>query len=223
MDRLEIVSHFRKPLFDGFELRSLTPAEFQPLWDGLYPIVFGKKAQLNVQDVLSQTERDHMNKLGKFMGSPLHLPFGIFQGDRFVGWHVGDQKSREEFYMRNSGVLPEFQGRGLYTAMLKAVLGLLSEVGFQVISSKHNATNNQVIVLKLKQGFVITGLEISDKFGTLVRLEWNFGDATVHKRRCTWINRAVQCAVNLADAVATRFSARFKANHLVKLNDLLGG
>ena len=41
-----------------------------------------------------------------------------------------------------------------------------------MISSKHSATNNRVIIPKLKAGFVISGLEISDRYGTLVRLEY---------------------------------------------------
>ena len=106
------------------------------------------------------------------MGSPTRLNLGLFHGEKFIGWHCGDQKSGEEFYMRNTGILPEYQGRGIYTAMLRKITAILTDIGFQVISSKHNATNNRVIVPKLKAGFMITGLDISDRFGTMVRLEY---------------------------------------------------
>lgn len=172
MNKIEHLKKFRQSLADGFEMRSMTLEEFQPLWEKASLRVFKDKARLNVQSILTETEKNSMAELGKFMGSPLCLPFGVFQGEQFVGWHVGDQKSREEFYMRNSGVLPEFQGKGLYTALLKNIVKVIGQMGFQVISSKHNATNNRVIVPKLKAGFTITGLEISDKFGTLVRLEY---------------------------------------------------
>lgn len=162
----------KRPLIKDFELRALPEAVFQSLWDEHYPAVFGDKTRFDPRAVFSDAEKQNIDELRKLMGSPLCLRFGIYQGERFVGWHIGDQRSGEEFYMRNSGVLPELQGQGIYTALMKAVVGILKEVGFQVISSKHNATNNRVIIPKLKAGFVISGLEISDRFGTMVRLEF---------------------------------------------------
>jgi GNAT superfamily N-acetyltransferase len=106
------------------------------------------------------------------MGEPFLLRLGLFWNDEFVGWHFGDQLSATEFYMRNSAVLPEHRGKGLYSAMLRCVVELLVEMGFQEISSRHNTTNNAVIVPKLKQGFVITSLEVSDAFGVLVVLKY---------------------------------------------------
>ena len=35
-------------------------------------------------------------------------------------------------------------------------------------------TNNAVIIPKLKAGFVISGFEVSDRFGTLVQLSYYF-------------------------------------------------
>lgn len=37
---------------------------------------------------------------------------------------------------------------------------------------RHSATNNAVIIPKLKAGFVITSMEISDMFGVLVHLTY---------------------------------------------------
>ena len=157
----------------GFELRLMDRTEFSPLWEEATKKVFATGARLNVATLLTEAERESMRDLSGLMGdTSLVLRFGIFHEGKFVGWHVGDQRSPEEFYMRNSGVLSEFQGRGLYTSMLKAIVPALKHLGFQVISSKHNASNNRVIIPKLKLGFMITGLEVSDKFGTLVRLEY---------------------------------------------------
>jgi RimJ/RimL family protein N-acetyltransferase len=161
-----------RDLGDGFTLRAMTQEEFQPLWDKHYPAVFGNKARLRLGMIFSDTERANMENLAKYFGSPLCLRLGLFDRDRFVGWHLGDQKSREEFYMRNTGILPDYQGQGLYGKMLRVIRDHLTELGFQVISSKHHTTNNRVIIPKLKIGFVITGMEVSDKFGTMVRLEY---------------------------------------------------
>ncbi|TWW09533.1 hypothetical protein E3A20_13390 [Planctomyces bekefii] len=167
----QAVTKFRASLPNGFELRGMGMEEFKPLFQENHLKVFADKARVDVRAIFTEDEALRLKALGEHYGTPLCFRFGIFKDNHFVGWHIGDQKSPEEFYMRNSGILPEFQGKGLYTAMLNPIMNFLKECGFQVISSKHNATNNRVIVPKLKAGFVITGLEISDKFGTMVRLE----------------------------------------------------
>ena len=43
---------------------------------------------------------------------------------------------------------------------------------FKEIFSRHNATNNPVIIPKLKMGFIISGLEVSDTFGTLLQVKY---------------------------------------------------
>jgi hypothetical protein len=43
-----------------------------------------------------------------------------------------------------------------------------------VVESRHTASNNRVIIPKLKVGFVLSGFEVSDQFGTLVWLRYYF-------------------------------------------------
>lgn len=76
--------------------------------------------------------------------------------------------------MMNTGVLEAHRRRGVYTALLPVVLKTAQQVGFQVVLSRHHATNNAVIIPKLKAGFVITGLELDDRYGTLVQLSYYF-------------------------------------------------
>lgn len=44
--------------------------------------------------------------------------------------------------------------------------------GFQVIYSSHIATNNAIIIPKLKAGFVITSMEVKERFGTRIKLSY---------------------------------------------------
>ena len=44
--------------------------------------------------------------------------------------------------------------------------------GFQEISSNHVATNNPIIIAKLKANFVITGITLSDLQGIIVTLSY---------------------------------------------------
>jgi hypothetical protein len=74
--------------------------------------------------------------------------------------------------MQNSGILPEHRRKGLYSKLVRHVLNVTTEKGFPRVWSRHNATNNAVIVPKLKQGFLISAMELSDTFGTLVHLSY---------------------------------------------------
>lgn len=51
---------------------------------------------------------------------------------------------------------------------------MVQQEGFQIAYSRHKATNNQVLVPKLKAGFVITSLEVSEVFGVMVQLSYFF-------------------------------------------------
>lgn len=59
-------------------------------------------------------------------------------------------------------------------AFIPIILVQLKNDGFQVVVSRHNLTNNAVIIPKLKAGFVISGFEVDDRFGTLVKLSYFF-------------------------------------------------
>jgi L-amino acid N-acyltransferase YncA len=157
-------------LGQGYSLRLGSREEIWPHIEPLMTTVFGGHHAIWPQ--YSDEEKEATRRLRQHMGSPLTLYFGLFHGEQIVGWHIGDQHNAARFYMRNSAIVPEHRRRGLYSAMLKAVVAHLLELGFQNILSRHNATNNAVIIPKLKAGFVMTGLEISDVFGTLVHLEY---------------------------------------------------
>ena len=107
-------------------------------------------------------ERDCPTVIGSVLAS--------FKRKLFVGWHLGQQTLAGIFEMARTGILPQHQNRGLYTALLPTILEQLKHDGFQIVSSRHNLTNNAVIVPKLKAGFVISGFEVDDRFGTLVQL-----------------------------------------------------
>lgn len=158
---------------ESYSFREMESAEFRPLWiEHSKPIFDDDGLIFRPMEFLPESEKESIKTLGKLMGTPYSLRLCIFHGDKFVGWHTGNQESADTYYMRNSAVLPEHRGRGLYSALLAEVMSRLSEKGFQRIYSRHTATNNAVLIPKLKAGFVITGLELSDNFGTLVHLTY---------------------------------------------------
>ena len=89
------------------------------------------------------------------MGQPLRVSFGVYHENEFVGWSWGYQDSPEAFYMCNSAIMPAHRRKGLYTKLLTKMVAKINEHGFQRIYSKHNLTNNSVLIPKLKFGFKI--------------------------------------------------------------------
>ena len=161
-------------LFDNYTLRVLDDAEFDPLFRQYRPLIFQHNLDFNAQQALSMEERTATARLRERMGSPFRLNIGLYHHQEFIGWSFGIQESAEKYYMVNTAIFPQHQGKGIYSALLPRLLGILQEEGFQIAYSRHKATNNQVLVPKLKAGFVITGLEVSEVFGVLVQLSYFF-------------------------------------------------
>ncbi len=134
--------------------------------------VFSDTLDFFPASIWSEDEQTAVKQLSDRIGEIYRLNIGIYQEDEFVGWSFGWQENAYRYYMTSTGILPEHQNKGIYTALLPIILENLQEVGFQEIYSRHSVTHNQVIVPKLKAGFIITGLQLSDMFGTLVHLSY---------------------------------------------------
>jgi hypothetical protein len=164
----------RIPLLGDYTAIPLTESEFQPVFTQHMPAVFSNGVDFHVREALSERERESIQRLAQRLDGAFSLYLGIFQADSLVGWSFGRQMTRDTYYMINSGLLPEHRNKGVYSALLPRILERLAAEGFRVVTSRHCATNNQVIVPKLKAGFVIAGMEISDAFGVLLHLAYYF-------------------------------------------------
>ncbi len=100
----------------------------------------------------------------------------VYHKDEVIGWHSGQQDSiiPNKFYMANSGIRPQFQGQGIYKSLLQEILKIVHNEGFEEIYSIHSVQNNAILVPKLKAGFIISGFDISDRFGLTVKLSYWF-------------------------------------------------
>ena len=86
--------------------------------------------------------------------------WGIFAGDDLVGWSHAEQRDERTVDMADTGLLPGHQGRGLYTRLLPELLETFRAAGYVLVTSRHRATNNRVIVPKLRAGFFLQGLNL---------------------------------------------------------------
>lgn len=86
--------------------------------------------------------------------------WGLYQGEELIGWHHAHQQGERTVYMADTGILPEHQGHGLYTRLLPHALDAYRDAGYTLVTSHHRATNNRVIVPKLRAGFFLQGLNL---------------------------------------------------------------
>lgn len=161
-------------LFGDYTLRVLDNAEFEPLFRQYRPVIFQTMLEFDVRQALSLEEQTATERLRERLSTAFRLNIGLYHHQEFIGWSFGIQESGHKYYMVNTGIFPQHQGKGIYSALLPRILGDLQREGFQIVYSRHVATNNQILVPKLKAGFVITGVEVSDVFGVTVQLSYFF-------------------------------------------------
>ena len=160
------------PLIDGYVAREVSEETFQPVFDAHYASIFGSIVELPRREMIDDSAAASRDALRKRMDNLLRVRWLVYHDNDVVGWTMGAQKTPDRYGMSNSVIFPEHRGRGVYTALLNALIARVAIEGFQVIESHHHATNNAVLVPKLKTGFVITGTEFNDIYGLLVTLSY---------------------------------------------------
>jgi len=111
--------------------------------------------------------------------------YGLWDGGKLVGVYRGRQGDAAIYRMTVTAIQPEWRRRGVYSALLKAVLTGAASAGFLQVESTHHADNNPVLVAKLKEGFVITGLKVSLRTGLMVSLVYRFSERARAQHRAS--------------------------------------
>lgn len=140
--------------------------------DALVEPIFGDDARSRYLTRLIGTEADERGKaLRATLPKPDRVRIAAFDGERFVGCSSGwFEFGSGNFYIGISAVDPAYRRQGLYTRMLNQIESTVRERGGLRISSQHVATNNAVLIAKLRLGYVIAGTEYDEQMGLLVRL-----------------------------------------------------
>ena len=150
----------------------VTSEEFMPLFRENRPKLFGENNDVNYALYWSDEEHEKFKALQKKCSTDIRFYLLCKDGDKVAGWSWGTQLDAEEFYMVNSAVFPEYRNRGVYKTMMNMMIAKAKDEGFQIISSKHRATNNAVLVPKLKAGFKLIAMKLHPRFGVLVELHY---------------------------------------------------
>lgn len=157
---------------DGFEIRKMSADEFRPLFKENRPKLFVDTLTFRHQEALSIQEQEAQKNLQSKMGNLYELYLVLYYYGILAGWSFGRQVDSEKFYMVNSAIMPEHRLKGLYKALLSAIVHETTNEGFQIVYSRHVATNSAILIPKLKAGFIITSFELSDIFGMLVHISY---------------------------------------------------
>lgn len=158
---------------DKIIIKEMTEEEFRPLFDEHKKSVFEDVHSYAFPNLLSEDELQRIKDLGQNAGTLYKLYLGAFdEENKLVGWSWGTQENGTTFYMVNSAVLNNYRRKGIYSALINKCIDAVSKKGFQLIYSRHCATNNAVIIPKLKAGFIISKMEIDDRFGVLIHLHF---------------------------------------------------
>lgn len=160
-------------LENGYTIQELSAKEFFPQFGKIYDSLFGEDHTFFPDSYYSAEEKHKLQLLKNRMGDLYELRLALFSPEnQFIGFSFGFQESEETFYMAASGILPDHRGRGLYGELVKYLIRKTTEVGFQKIYGTHCATNNAVLIAKLRLGFIFSKVELSDMFGTILHLQY---------------------------------------------------
>lgn len=104
-------------------------------------------------------------------GPRLELRVGIWRDEELVAWSYCRAESPHTLYMMSSGVEAAHRRRGLYTSLLRHVTSRARGLGFEHLKSSHSASNQPILIAKLREGWLVTGTRMHLGIGLLVLLE----------------------------------------------------
>ncbi|MGB1249282.1 MAG: GNAT family N-acetyltransferase [Candidatus Promineifilaceae bacterium] len=167
-------SCFPVQLIDQISIRSVSPKVAFTAAGKLYKEVFtplGDLGLFQMPDARKPQQRPLKVALNR------HTEYFLFyDGEEPFGWSIGEQHDAETYFMTWSGIHPDYQRRGVYSAFMLDLLSYLKKLGYERVTSNHSVNNNAVIIAKLKAGFQIKGVTLDERFGPVVDLVYYLHD-----------------------------------------------
>ncbi len=134
-----------------------------------YMELFNEPTEITSDELFTDFNKEKISKLRKGHKNKKY-GFLIYHNETIIGWHLGTQSKPVVYHMVSSAILKTYQGKGYYKTLLNEVIRRIKEKGYVAITSLHSATNNKILVPKLKYGFYIQGFEIQTNYGLAVNL-----------------------------------------------------
>jgi len=155
---------------DEYSLREISAQEFSEIYSSRQEEYFSTSLIVDVSSHLTPDEQDRAQQRKALFPPAWRIQWALEYNGAVIGWTYSYQQDHETLYMCNTAIAQEHRGKGLYSIILQHVLSVAKTQGFQIVTSKHYASNNAIIVPKLKAGFIITGMALDEKYGLMVHL-----------------------------------------------------
>jgi RimJ/RimL family protein N-acetyltransferase len=94
------------------------------------------------------------------------------EAHRPVGWFYSYPEDAATIFIDTIGFLPEYRGRGLYSAFLPMYLAYVAALGYERVTTSHHPNNRAIMIAELKVGFNIVGLELHESHGPLIKMAY---------------------------------------------------
>ena len=89
-----------------------------------------------------------------------------------VGWFYSYREDATTILIDTVGFLPEYRGRGLYTAFLPKYLEYVTVLGLERVTTSHHPNNRAIMIAELKVGFHIVGMELHESYGPNIKMAY---------------------------------------------------
>ncbi len=159
------------------QIKKITNDEFFSFFSTEMPKLFDQTLRYSIMDVRTQHELASFERLKTAIESNECLNLALYdENNKLAGWSSTRQMRPYEFYSWNSAVYPEHRRKGFYSLLVKETIKEAKRLGYQMVTSNHVMSNNDVIIAKLKLGFQIMGIETFDDYGTTVKLVYHLNE-----------------------------------------------
>jgi len=160
--------------FENVTIEGQSRARFQPIeftfktYQQFSPEIIEKFKTIYKASFGSEmNEKKYLSKIG------LHKEFHIlvaYDGEKPVGIKVGYRLDEGRFYSWLGGVLPDYQGLGIASEMMRLQHHWCVEHGIKAVETRTRNSFRQMIALNLAHGFEIVGT-LKDNRGLKILLE----------------------------------------------------
>lgn len=157
---------------DNVSVELVDRVELRKAMNTIWYEVFPGRAELQMEKVSIERENVRKEVLKDFNTKIfcLDMVFTEKISRKPIGWIMSEQHDYETFYLRNSGFVPEFRRKGIYSNAHAAISEYLKKRGFERIVSDHLPNNKPMLILKINDGYIINNMTLDDRFGPMVRL-----------------------------------------------------
>jgi len=161
------------PLPKGYHLEEVDYDEWMPYTEKTMHLPFPDSVALDEEPLMTPEQKARKKVHAAPFAGVFKLFYLIKKGNEIVGWHSSRQTAPDRLYMELTGIFPGHKRQGLYTALIPIVLERAKKEGFELVVSRHHASNNAVLIPKMKAGFMIQSFEVYWRYGLMVHLHYH--------------------------------------------------